>query len=156
MTRAPKAWNRRLTTIVEQGFTVADAALWATALSLDRSGRVARTAVEYRDAGFTAVEGARWDRVVVTTIFAVRLAAAGWTPDLAASLRDRIPDSVWNFAHVRDEGPVTDWLNTGIPPAWVLLYIDAGIDPVEAAHWEARRDAGDEIGPGLALLAALR
>jgi hypothetical protein len=153
-------WNTMLTSLMDARFSYGDAFRWAVASMGRLDGDVAPIAVSYREFGFTAREGVAWEARHVPASLAVIWANAGWTPAQAASLQRFLDNMDPQFSHfgitMFDLAQEPGWLATGIPAHRVLIYEAAGISPDEALGLEARRSAGEDIGPAVAVLAALR
>lgn len=126
-------------------------------------GSLRLTAVGYAEwvaAGFvSSAEIGEWCMRGMTPAVAAGYRSAGFLPGVAEHWAEFIDDAEvaaeWAAAGIRP-GQAAGWLAVDRPSPNALLYYLAGITPEEVAGFEARRVAGEDLGPALRMLAALR
>jgi hypothetical protein len=157
-----RQWNAASDVLVSRRFPLGEAEVWANwgeIRGLSETEIVDR-AVYFRGIGFSMREALAWSAVIWRDDLAMRLACQGWTPLTARMLKRRLcraqPGAAPRPPWEDDESPVLEWVNACLPPQWCLRYIAAGVSPEQAKVLEDRREAGEDIGPQLDLLAALR
>lgn len=152
-----KIRNHILTALTEQGFSVGDAERWAITHTWEDASTVVRLAVHFRQSGFTTSEAIAWARESFAAHPAAILASAGWTPEQSQVLYWHFPKrcTVRQWDEIPD-ARIREWICSGIPPEWCLLYLDAGCDLNSAKALEERRRHGEDLRTALVTLAALR
>jgi hypothetical protein len=123
--------------------TKADAARWAIAV-----GNQSHLAQPFFDAGWSIEDSKPWIMADIEHSAASILAVLGWTADQSARLRHALlPHHTGPWDRL---GPLEPWVAFDAEPDHVILAVQAGLSPAEAA-------ALDPVDPdALAVLAALR
>lgn len=140
------------------GFGYVDACAWADQDHDSATTHLVVVAQEFRDAGFTVVEGLRWHVRDYQPHTAAVFANNGWVPEFVDTMRVALWAQIENEPVGQRMAAVygtLDWVVSGIRPQMCLLYARAGFSLDEAHDFERRRSAGEPIESTLRFLAAL-